>query len=99
MISVLVLWPVYIVAVQYLRGGWWRLLAPFTFVALVLDVVLNYTELALLTWDWPRDRYEVTFSNRLKRLVARDDWRGKLARYIATKMLNPYDPTGTHVAV
>ena len=97
MISILILWPLYIVGVQAMRGGWWYVLAPVTLVALVLDVLLNYTELALLTLDWPRDRYEITFSNRLKRLVQRDDWRGKFAKLVAVYMLDPFDPSGKHI--
>ena len=97
MISMLTLWPLYIVGVQAMRGGWWYLLAPVTLVALVLDVVLNYTELALLTLDFPRDRYELTFSNRLKRLVKRDDWRGNFARFVARRLLDPFDPSGKHI--
>ena len=72
----LILFPV---AVQYERGGLWWLIAPVTFVALVIDVLANYTELALLTWDFPR-RGEYTFSNRLRRLQYNNDWRGVLAR-------------------
>lgn len=85
----------YIPAVQYTRGGWWRLLVPVTLFALLLDVIANYTELALLTWDWPRKR-EYTFSTRLIRLQHSADWRGKLVRPIVT-FLNYFDPTGKHV--
>ena len=66
-------------AVQYERGGWFRIVAPITFIALLIDVLANYTELALLTWDFPR-RGEYTFSNRLRRLQYNNDWRGVLAR-------------------
>lgn len=97
MISLFVLWPLYIIGVQYERGGWWRLVAPITLIALALDVLLNFTELALLMWDWPRDRYELTFSNRLKRLVLDGGWRGAFARFVANRMLNPFAPNGKHV--
>ena len=97
MISLLILWPLYIIGVQYDRGGWWRLLMPITLVALVLDVWLNFTELALLTWDWPRNEDELTFSNRLKRLVHDGGWRGSFARFVARGMLDPFAPGGRHV--
>lgn len=71
----------YPIAVQYERGGWWRLLAPVTISALVIDIIANYTELALLTWDFPM-RGEYTFSTRLKRLQRERGWRGSLARPI-----------------
>lgn len=82
-------------AIQYERGGAWRLLAPVTFVAVLLDIAANYSELALLTWDWPR-KGEHLFSQRLKRLIHNDGWRGSVARAVA-KPLNYFDPTGTHV--
>lgn len=71
----------YPLAVQYERGGWWKLLAPVTLFALVIDIVANYTELALLTWDFPMQG-EYTFSTRLKRLQRERGWRGSLARPI-----------------
>lgn len=97
MISLLILWPLYIIGVQYERGGWWYLVAPVTLIAWVIDVWLNFTELALLTWDWPRNEYELTFSNRLKRLVHDGGWRGNFARFVARRMLNPFAPGGRHI--
>lgn len=85
----------YPIAVQYGRGGLWRLLAPVTFFALVIDIVANYTELALLTWDFPK-KNEFTFSTRLKRLKYDSGWRGKMTQPIVA-YLNYFDPTGKHV--
>lgn len=96
MIALLLLWPLYIIGIQYERGGWWRVLLPVTLAAAILDVVLNYTELALLTWDMPRHG-EYTFSMRLGRLQRLEDWRGKMARFIEKYMLGPFDPDGFHV--
>ena len=90
------MWALYIVGVQYARGGWWRVVAPVTVIALLLDVLLNYTLFALMTWDWPRPG-EYTFSERLTRLIHYDDWRGTLARGVADHMLNPFDPNGKHI--
>ena len=94
--ATLAMWLLYIVGVQYKRGGVWGMLAPITVIALVLDVVGNYTLFALLTWDFPRAG-EYTFSTRLSRLVHYDDWRGDLARDIAWYLLDPFDPSGRHV--
>lgn len=85
----------YPLAIQYERGGWWRALAPVTLFALLVDVVANHTELALLTWDFP-ERGEWTFSQRLKRLNTDPDWRGKLSRAI-TVYLDYFDPDGWHI--
>lgn len=85
----------YPLVIQYERGGWWRLLAPLTLFALIIDVVANYTELALLTWDFPRTG-EWTFSQRLKRLQYDMSWRQDLANIII-KYLDFFDPDGRHV--
>ena len=96
MASPLILWLLYIPAIQFKRGGWWLLLYPFTFIVALLDILLNYTVLALYTWDWPR-RGEITFSKRLDRLILLGDWRGVVCSYIAFHLLDPIDPTGKHV--
>lgn len=85
----------YPVAVQYTRGGWWQLLAPVTLFALMVDIIANYTELALLTWDRPANG-EWTFSTRLKRLQFDLGWRGTLVKPVIV-YLNYFDPTGKHV--
>lgn len=85
----------YPVAVQVERGGWWYLLLPLTMFALLIDVIANYTELALLTWDYPL-KGEHTFSARLLRLKHDRGWRGFFARLIVT-YLNYFAPNGRHV--
>lgn len=94
--SVLLMWSLYVVGVQYKRGGLWGAVLPITVIALVFDVICNYTLFALCTLDWPR-RGEYTFSERLNRLVHLDDWRGALARAVAQFMLDPFDPSGRHI--
>jgi hypothetical protein len=57
----------------------------------LLDVYLNFTTFALLTWDAPR-YHEWTFSTRIKyRLKYREDWRGKLLQPLV-KFLNFWMP-------
>lgn len=85
----------YPIAIQYERGGWWYLLAPVTLLALLIDVVANYTELALLTWDLPR-RGEWTFSTRCKRLQHDQGWRGRIARLVKD-YTNFWDPQRDHI--
>lgn len=75
----LILALLYPLAVQYKRGGWWLLVAPVTFAALIIDIWCNYTELALITLDFPA-RGEWTFSTRLQRLQYYHGWRGTFAR-------------------
>ena len=85
----------YPLAIQYERGGWWRLVIPVTIVALILDIIANYTELALLTWDFPK-KGEYTFSQRCQRMKLEDTWGGKVARF-AEPYLDYFDPDGDHV--
>lgn len=77
----LLLFVLYPLAIQYERGGWWRWLFWLYYPAGLLDVYLNYTTLALYTWDFPV-RGEWTFSTRLKRLQFYPGWRGAVARVI-----------------
>lgn len=85
----------YPLAVQYERGSWWKTLLPLTLLTLLIDIIANYTELALLTWDFPK-RGEWTFSTRLKRLQTDSGWRGALAQYVVV-YLNFFAPNGKHV--
>ena len=103
MISLFILWPMYMLGVQYRRGGAWEVLKPFAVATILLDWVLNYSELAVLTWDWPKAG-EHTFSQRLSRLsrsggrrLAAGGWRGHLTTFIAVHMLDPFDPSGKHI--
>lgn len=94
--AVIGMWLLYIIGVQYERGGNWRVLAPVTALALVADAVLNYTLFAVLTLDFPRAG-EYTFSRRLSRLKRTLGWRGVQATYIAEHMLDPFSPLGKHI--
>jgi predicted metal-dependent hydrolase len=85
----------YPIAIQVERGGWWYLLAPVTLIVLLVDVIANYTELALLTLDWPKSG-EWTFSTRCKRLQHDTGWRGRIAR-VVRDYTNFFDPQGEHI--
>ncbi len=87
----------YVLAIQYERGGWWRLLLPFTLVVAIVDVWLNFTTFALYLASAP-GRKEVTFSQHLERLVHDPGWRGLIARPIA-RYTNLFDPTPPHIAL
>jgi len=64
-------------------------------VGFVGDVLYNLTVGTVIFLEIPR---ELTLSSRMKRLHLRniDDWRGKLAAWVCTNILNKYDPTGHH---
>lgn len=91
----LLLWILFPIAIQYERGGLWGVFLPITVIALVIDIIANYTELALLTMDFPK-KGEWTFSSRLARLQHNEDWRGSFAQYI-TKILDAIAPSGKHI--
>ena len=82
-------------AMLYKRGGWWQIVYVITLPAYVLDIIVNYTELALLTWDFPR-KGEYTFSKRLQRLQYNTDFRGWIAHKIIP-FLDYFDPEGKHI--
>ncbi|WP_294767256.1 hypothetical protein [uncultured Rhodoferax sp.] len=71
----------YPVAIQFERGGWWRLLFWAYIPVGLADVWLNYTTLVLYMWDRPRAG-EYTFSRRIKRLKTDTGWRGSIARVL-----------------
>jgi hypothetical protein len=85
----------YPVAIQYERGGWWKLLMPFTLIAALVDVWLNFTTFALYLWSAP-GRKEYTFSQHLERLVFDTGWRSYIARMVA-RYTNKFDPTPPHI--
>jgi hypothetical protein len=95
MISIAILFPLYFISIQYERGGFWKLLLPVVVLALILDVLLNFTELALLTLDFPMQG-EWTFSKRLSRLQHAPGARGEFAWYIA-RCLDSIAPSGKHI--
>jgi len=95
MMAIIFLLPLYFLTIQAERGGLWRIFWVFGLVALPLDVFLNYTELALVTGDFPKHG-EWTFSTRLNRLQNNPNGQGNLARYIV-KVLNAIAPSGRHI--
>lgn len=85
----------YPLAIQYERGGWWNLCLLLAIPAAIIDVIANYTELALLTWDFPK-KGEYTFSTRLVRLQEGTAWQRFIAS-VVIPYLNYFDPN--HVPV
>lgn len=84
----------YPIAIQYERGGWWRILLPVTLLALAIDVLANWTELAIV-FGLPR-RGEWTFSKRLRRLSLLPGWRSTAARWCIA-YTDFFDPDGYHI--
>lgn len=70
---------------------------PFIYAFVVLDVLFNLTIGTLFFLELPKifDN-EWYFTSRVSRLNKRQDWRGKLARFFCTQLLDPFDPAGKH---
>lgn len=69
----------YPIAIQYQHGGWWSILKPLALITAIIDVIANYTELALITWDYPKEG-ERTFSQRCARLIHQNGWAGTVGK-------------------
>lgn len=87
-------WPAWVPA---LRGKtfpeWLRYLcAVVVFLALIVDVIANWSVFWICFWQKPR-RGEFTFSDRLERWVTEPGWRASLAWPIA-RLLNWLAPPG-----
>lgn len=81
-------------AEQKLNGVLWALCLPFVVVAWVYDMLHNVTIFAVIFWEVPK---EWTVTERLKRYVTLNTWRGSLARWTGLTILNPFDHTGNHL--
>lgn len=63
--------------------------------AVVIDVAVNITIRTVLFLDIPR---EWTLSSRLSRYWEGEPcWRRSISAWIATALLNPFDPSGKHI--
>lgn len=60
---------------------------------LVLDVGCNVVIFTAIFLEPPR---ELTVTSRLGRHINEGGWRGKMARWLCSKMLDPFDPEGSH---
>lgn len=66
---------------------------PLLAFGLLVDVLMNITFFSLFFLELPKEWLVTT---RLKRHVKTDTWRGKLAKFLCTNLLSPFDPTGDH---
>jgi uncharacterized membrane protein YhaH (DUF805 family) len=77
-----------------LNGWLWALCLPFVIVSLVVDFINNLIVFTLIYFELPK---EWTVTDRLKRHAKQQTFRGKLSRWIAETLLNPFDHTGNHI--
>lgn len=66
---------------------------PLLAVFVVLDVVLNLLLGTLIFLEPPR---EFLFTTRVSRLNDSKSWRGAVARWMCSELLDVFDPSGRH---
>ena len=96
------LWPTYIAAMQLLRARdegrlgavASKLAIPIIVAGYALDVAVNATFFTALFLEAP---HELTVTDRLKRHIADNTWRGRIARWFARELLDTFDPSGRHI--
>lgn len=64
------------------------------YVGWLLDFAINVAVLTVVMLEVP---HETTVTARLKRHKDDMGWRGSIARWIAAQLLDPFDPSGTHI--
>ena len=94
MISLITL-LLYPLAIQYERGGIFKLLLPLYIVTAILDTLANYTEISLLCLAWPQ-AYKPTISMRIPQLLIGGGWKSTTS-YAAAVYLNYFSPTHNHI--
>lgn len=67
---------------------------PIAATAILLDVLVNATLATLVFVDLPR---EWTLSQRLSRYLPQDGWRARVALWLGDRLLDPFDPSGSHL--
>lgn len=72
----------------------YKLGVPILIAGYALDFAVNVVVLSVAMLEPPR---ETTVTARLKRHRDADDWRGRLSRWLAAHLLDPFDPDGRHI--
>lgn len=67
---------------------------PILMVGGVLDVFCNMTICTIILLETPREWLVTT---RLRRWVDSPTWRGSVARWFGKHLLDPFDPSGSHL--
>jgi len=67
---------------------------PILLLAIVIDVAVNLVLATLVFFDRPR---EWTVSERLARYLPAGGWRSRVAWWVALHLLDPFDPSGSHL--
>ena len=66
---------------------------PFLVIAYLYAVLSNLTIVSIIYVELPK---QLTVTERLKKHIDSQTWRGELSRFICKKILSPFDHTGDH---
>jgi len=97
-----ILWALYVLIMGLYRAHLEKRLttttyllgAPWLAIGYAVDVLVNLTAASLIFLEPP---FELLVTDRLQRHAhALHGWRHRLAVWICTRVLDPFDPTGTH---
>ena len=67
---------------------------PLLGAAVAIDVAVNLVLATVVFFDRPR---EWTVSARLARYLPGSDWRARVAMWVGEHLLDPFDPSGSHL--
>ena len=67
---------------------------PLLFIGYAFDFACNVLICTPLLLELP---HETTVTARLKRHAKEQGWRGAVARWVATHLLDAFDPDGRHI--
>lgn len=67
--------------------------APVLMVGALMDVLVNLTLATIVFLDIPR---ELMLTMRLQRYMRGGGWRRSWANWLCAKLLDPFDPSGSH---
>lgn len=84
----------YPIGIQYKRGGVWLLLAPLALLVWAVDVLANYTEMAMV-FGWPQSG-DHTITARIRRLSGDPFESRRALAHMLQIYLDACEPDGKH---
>lgn len=101
LVGLWILWGLYVLVMGLYRAHLARRLTklhyamslPFVLAGFAVDVLANVLIASVIFLELPAEWLVTT---RLQRHLSAVSWRGRLARWICTQLLDVFDPTGAH---
>jgi hypothetical protein len=70
--------------------------APIIAVGLILDVSAQWTVATVIFFDLPANREFLVTSRLVRYKQDSGGWRKQVSTWICSRLLDPFDPSGTH---